>query len=263
MDPNYNSICSLESVITSHHPTLKKTIQQIPIKVYQTLLSLNQKSSRKVGLRDVLKFATRLANHEKVSNEKRVVYSIQDALDIFAEHFDRPKEKDWVEFFFDWKKIRKKFSKFENKKTFQPKKRRQLWNESAMCILQIIKSLAQLQMIIDFQPSPVRSFWIIISRKLYMITINLPLGVLRYLRRVVWMIVNYRFGWKLVAAWLSPFLELILMEHIDIKHSLESKLQIGFICFIRIRSINRDISENSRKNLFSEQIWCQRQYTLD
>ena len=99
MDPNYNSISSLESVITSHHPTLKKTIQQIPIKVYQTILSLNQKSSRKVGLRDVLKFASRLANHEKVSNEKRVVYSIQDALDIFAEHFDRPNEKEKVKIF--------------------------------------------------------------------------------------------------------------------------------------------------------------------
>ena len=36
MDPNYNSISSLESVITAHHPTMKKTIQQIPIKVYQS-----------------------------------------------------------------------------------------------------------------------------------------------------------------------------------------------------------------------------------
>ena len=83
-----------ESDLTSPRPLTHVHVRN---PIYQTLLSLNQKSSRKVGLRDVLKFATRLANHEKVSNEKRVVYSIQDALDIFAEHFDRPKEKEKVE----------------------------------------------------------------------------------------------------------------------------------------------------------------------
>ena len=33
---------------------------------------------------------------------------------------------------------------------------------------------------------------------------------------------------------ISHFLERILMEHIDIKRSLDSKLQIYFVCFIRI-----------------------------
>ena len=37
---------------------------------------------------------------------------------------------------------------------------------------------------------------------------------------------------------ISRFLEVILMEHIDMKSSLESKLQIGYICSIRIRSRN-------------------------
>ena len=37
---------------------------------------------------------------------------------------------------------------------------------------------------------------------------------------------------------ISQFLEQFLMEHIDIKVSLDSKLQIDSICSIRIRSIN-------------------------
>ena len=98
MDPNHNELEALEAVITAHHPQLQRTIQQIPIKVYQTLLAVvpQHTTSRKIGLRDVLKFAGRLARHAKCSNEKRVAYSIQDALDVFAEHFEKEKDKQVV-----------------------------------------------------------------------------------------------------------------------------------------------------------------------
>ena len=40
---------------------------------------------------------------------------------------------------------------------------------------------------------------------------------------------------------ISRFLERILMEHIESKNSVESKLQINSICSIRIQSRNQDI----------------------
>ena len=42
---------------------------------------------------------------------------------------------------------------------------------------------------------------------------------------------------------ISQFLERILMEHIDIKSWSGSKLQIGYVCSIRIRSSNQDMIE--------------------
>ena len=42
---------------------------------------------------------------------------------------------------------------------------------------------------------------------------------------------------------ISRFIEVILIEHIDTKGSLDSKLQIDYICSIRIRSRNKDIVE--------------------
>ena len=42
---------------------------------------------------------------------------------------------------------------------------------------------------------------------------------------------------------ISRFLEGILMEHIDMKSTLDSKLQIDYICSIRIRTRNQDIVE--------------------
>ena len=40
---------------------------------------------------------------------------------------------------------------------------------------------------------------------------------------------------------ISRFLERILTEHMELKYSLDSKLQIDFKCSIRIRSRNRDM----------------------
>ena len=42
---------------------------------------------------------------------------------------------------------------------------------------------------------------------------------------------------------ISYVLERILMEHVDIENSLDSKLQIHSICFIKIRSRKIDIYE--------------------
>ena len=42
---------------------------------------------------------------------------------------------------------------------------------------------------------------------------------------------------------ISHFLERILMEHIDMKNSLDSQLQIDSLCSIRIHSRSRDIVE--------------------
>ena len=48
---------------------------------------------------------------------------------------------------------------------------------------------------------------------------------------------------------ISHFLERILMEHIDLKKSLDSKLQIYSICFTRIRSRSWDVVEKPRQHV--------------
>ena len=45
------------------------------------------------------------------------------------------------------------------------------------------------------------------------------------------------------------FLERILMEHIDMKNSLDSKLQFNTTCSIRIRSRNWDIVEKPLQHI--------------
>ena len=47
------------------------------------------------------------------------------------------------------------------------------------------------------------------------------------------------------------FLEGIIVEHIDMKSSLDSKLQIGYIRSIRICSRNEDIVEKPRQLKFN------------
>ena len=94
-----NSIERMESVINAHYPKMKQLIQKIPIQVVQSLLTYSgnragSESGRKIGLREAIKFANRLSRHEpKMDNEKRIAFSIQDAIDIFAEYAHSTDEK--------------------------------------------------------------------------------------------------------------------------------------------------------------------------
>ena len=58
---------------------------------------------------------------------------------------------------------------------------------------------------------------------------------------------NYFYGFLKI----SHFLEGILMELIDTDYSLDSKLQICSICFIRIRSRKKDIFEKPLQSTYS------------
>merc|ERR1712062_527212 len=89
----------MESVINAHYPKMKKLIQKIPIQFVQSLMTYSgdragSESGRKIGLREAIKFANRLSRHEpKMDNEKRIAFSIQDAIDIFAEYAHSMDEK--------------------------------------------------------------------------------------------------------------------------------------------------------------------------
>ena len=61
---------------------------------------------------------------------------------------------------------------------------------------------------------------------------------------------------------ITYFLEQILMEHVDMKGSLDSKLQIDSVCPIRIPSRNWDIFENGRKTYQSNPSCQKRPKTL-
>ena len=63
---------------------MKKVIQKIPIQITRKLTGSNSKAqtgSRKIGLREAIKFANRLDRHHKnIKNEKKIAFSIQERI---------------------------------------------------------------------------------------------------------------------------------------------------------------------------------------
>ena len=55
---------------------------------------------------------------------------------------------------------------------------------------------------------------------------------------------------------ISRFLEGILMEYIDMKCSLDSKLQIDYTCSVKTPSRNRDIIEKPMQLVSNPYVWC-------